>query len=679
MSDRPQAPALDDEVIEIRGAREHNLCDVSLKLPKNQLIVFTGVSGSGKSSLAFDTLYAEGQRRYIESLSSYARQFLGQLQKPDVDYLGGLSPSISIEQKTGAANPRSTVGTITEIYDFLRVLFARVGQGHCPECDRPVAAQSREQIVERILSFPAGQRVMILAPTVRNQKGEFRDYFDDLIKRGYVRARVDGVIVRLSERHALDRQMRHHIDVVMDRLTIDRKNRSRFAEVVEAALSLGEGTLIVAFETDDASAPDKGPAQGELLLSSRYACAECGISFDPPTPQLFSFNSPLGMCPTCDGLGQMHRFNEDLLVPEPDLSFRDGAVKLLGKLSSMPTLQRSVYESVASTFGFSLDIPWRDLPAKARKILLHGTGKQIIKITIRHKGRKAVRRGLFEGVIPLLMRRHKAAKSSMFRQMYEKAMAILPCPDCAGSRLRPQARHVRIAGRTIVELNQLPIDELSSFIDSLMGHLSPVEQTIATEVIKEVRTRLGFLLNVGLHYVSLDRGANTLSGGEAQRIRLASQVGSGLVGVLYVLDEPSIGLHPRDNSRLVATLARLRDQGNTVVVVEHDEETIRAADYLVDFGPGPGVRGGNVVAQGSMSDLMKSELSVTGQFLSGRDSIPIPAVRRPIDRSSQGQFAPPVERPQKPPKKQAQTLTPEAEERAVPKRKKPRTDGTAKS
>lgn len=616
-----------DEVIEIRGAREHNLREVNLTLPRNQLIVFTGVSGSGKSSLAFDTLYAEGQRRYIESLSSYARQFMGQLKKPDVDYLGGLSPSISIEQKTGGANPRSTVGTITELHDYLRVLFARIGRGHCPTCQRPIEAQSREQIVERILALPAGTQLLLLAPVVRGQKGEFKDFFADMVRRGYVRARVDGQVIRLTDKLNLDRQMRHDIEIVVDRIKLDTKARARIAEAVEGALVLSQGTVLVT--ADDASGLS-------VLLSARYACAHCGASFEPPTPQMFSFNSPHGMCLACDGLGYCHTFDPELLVPDPGRTVREGAIETVGNFREMGRWRRHIFEGVAETLGFSLDVRFRDLPQSARDALLFGAGERHITYKWKMRGgRVFMHGGVWEGVIPQLLAKYKKTTSPMHRAMYEKHMRILPCTACSGARLNPQARNVRVAGKTIVELEATAVGPLDAFFaEQLSQSLTDVEKRIAAELIKEIRARLGFLKNVGLDYLSLDRSAPTLSGGEAQRIRLAGQIGSGLVGVLYVLDEPSIGLHPRDNARLLAALRQLADQGNTVIVVEHDEETMRAADYIVDFGPGPGVKGGEIVARGTLADIVATPASLTGQYLSGAASIEVPAKRRPIDPKS---------------------------------------------
>jgi excinuclease ABC subunit A len=627
--------------IEIRGAREHNLREISLTLPKNRLIVFTGVSGSGKSSLAFDTLYAEGQRRYIESLSSYARQFMGQMQKPDVDYLGGLCPSISIEQKTGAANPRSTVGTITEIHDYLRVLFARIGHGHCPSCGDPIEAQTREQIIGRILDLPEGTNVQLMAPVVRNQKGEFKDYFEEMTRRGFVRARVDGQLVRLTDRLELDRQMRHNIEIVIDRLKIDSKIRPRLAEAVESGLALGAGAILVVPEET---------TQKPLLLSSKYACTRCNLSFEPPSPQMFSFNSPMGMCPDCDGLGKRHTFDPDLLVPNQELSIRQGAIEIIGPFRGMGRWRRHLYEGLAESVGFSLDTPWKELATEARAAVLEGTGDRHITYAWRSRGRVHYHGGTWEGVIPSYLSKYKKTSSPMHRAMYQKYMRVIGCASCVGTRLNPQARNVRVGGKTLIELEGMPVDELAHFLDhTLARSLSAVETRIAAEAIKEIRARVGFLLNVGLHYLSLDRSATTLSGGEAQRIRLAGQIGSGLVGVLYVLDEPSIGLHPRDNARLIASLAQLRDQGNTVVVVEHDEETMRAADHIVDFGPGPGVRGGELVAEGSLDDILSEPRSVTGQYLSGALRIAVPQNRRPIDVGSLP--APPAKRTAKSPPK----------------------------
>ncbi|MDX1963160.1 MAG: excinuclease ABC subunit UvrA [Pirellulales bacterium] len=668
----------------IKGAREHNLRGVDLRLPRNQLICLTGVSGSGKSSLAFDTVYAEGQRRYVESLSSFARQFLGQMPKPEVEAISGLSPTISISQKSSGQNPRSTVGTITEIYDYLRVLFARVGQGHCPQCSRPITAQSREQIIERILQFPAESRLLILAPVVRRQKGEHRDLFIDLQKQGFNRARVDGKLVPLNDAISLDRQMRHDIEVVIDRITIGPQVRGRLAEDVELALKLGSGSLILA--PDEATAgggqitrPEytdeeeefsaereaetglgekdsprkakkksksvvKGGQPGDVVLSCDYACTHCGISFDPPTPQLFSFNSPQGMCPQCDGLGEVFTFDPRLLVPDDSLSLKDGAIELVGKWKEMGRWRRHIYQGVADTLerihnwdeGTLLESPWRDLDKVMRGIWLAGTGDTHITFTWRGGNAPQKYGGHWEGFVAQFLERYRGTESKPHRAALEKYMTVTPCLACGGTRLKPQSRAVRLTttnprfpgspSLSLPEVCSLPVQDAAEFFQEL--ELDATGQLIATELQKEILGRLGFLVNVGLEYLTLDRTAPTLSGGESQRIRLAGQIGCGLVGVLYILDEPSIGLHPRDNDKLINTLKSLRDKGNTVLVVEHDEDTMRAADQIVDFGPGPGVRGGEVVAQGNLEKLAKSSKSLTGKFLSGQDGIAIPDARR---------------------------------------------------
>ncbi len=651
--------------IEIKGAREHNLNNVDLVLPRNKLICLTGVSGSGKSSLAFDTLFAEGQRRYVESLSSFARQFLGQMPKPDVDFIGGLSPSISISQKTAGTNPRSTVGTITEIYDYLRILFARVGTGHCSLCDRPIAAQTREQIIERILQQPSGTALIVLAPLIRGQKGEYRDLFEDLLKQGFVRARVDGEVVRLSDELRLDRQMRHDIEVVVDRLTIKNNIRSRLAEAVDAALRIGKGNLIIHVESAAAAsvvqqsrqegkarrrrtaAKARGAAQTDMILSIDYACSHCGISFDPPSPQLFSFNSPQGMCLECDGLGDAFTFDDALLIPDASKSFKQGCIEPLGRWSKMGRWRRHIYQGVADTMerlreysvGTLLTTPWSELSDEQRRMWLWGTGDEHITFTWRGGSSPQKYGGSFEGIIPLLLSKYRNTRSRPQLLALEKYMRSMRCPECHGQRLNEQARSVRITSGssefsqhgslTLPEICALAVSDATKFFADIQ--LDPTSQLIATEVLKEIRGRLGFLLNVGLDYLTLDRTAPTLSGGESQRIRLAGQVGCGLVGVLYILDEPSIGLHPRDNDRLLETLCRLRDMGNTVLIVEHDEDTMRHADHIIDFGPGPGVRGGEIVAQGTASKIAKETRSVTGQFLAGNLRIDVPGQRRSAD------------------------------------------------
>lgn len=633
----------------IRGAREHNLRDVTLELPRNQLICLTGVSGSGKSSLAFDTLYAEGQRRYIESLSAYARQFLGTLAKPDVDQITGLSPAVAIQQKSTGWNPRSTVGTVTGIYDFLRVLYARAGRQHCPECGRLITAQTSESIVARILTLPAGSRMLLLAPVVRGQKGEHVDLLEDLRRRGFVRARIDGQVCHLDQAPKLGRHNRHDIEVVIDRLTLDEGVRTRLTEAVESALEVGEGTIIVAMvdadadatrsprpaaSEDDTSSPDKArrvksprSRKKDLVLSSKYACTDCGIGFEAPSPQLFSFNSPTGMCLKCDGIGTVHDFDPDLLIPNPDLPFYAPCVVPMRHRPGR--WRRHIYEGVARHVGFDINLPWNKLPKKGRDALLYGTGDEHITFEWRHSGGAWKHGDKFEGVIAELQSKYRQAKAGFVRKYYEKYMRHQVCEACGGARVNPQARAVRVGGMALHEVCALSVRKAHEFFNSL--ELTPTEAVIAAEVLKEVRARLDFLVNVGLDYLALDRTAPTLSGGESQRIRLAGQIGSGLVGVLYVLDEPSIGLHPRDNKQLLASLRRLRDMGNTVVVVEHDEETMRESDMIVDFGPGPGVRGGHVIAVGTIHDIEQAEKSVTGAYLSGRRKIEVPTQRRPVD------------------------------------------------
>jgi excinuclease ABC subunit A len=637
------SPEPDPQCIRVVGAREHNLRGVSVTLPANRLICFTGVSGSGKSSLAFDTLYAEGQRRYVESLSSYARQFLGELPKPDVDLISGLPPSISIQQKTSGWNPRSTVGTITQIHDYLRVLYAQAGVQHCPRCDKPISAQTREQMLARILALPACTRFTLLAPKVRAQKGEHKDLFDELVRQGYVRARVDGELVELAAPPALDRYRRHDIEAVVDRLEMRPNLRARLAESLDAALQAGDGTAIVALSTPPDAAPDDAPpdarasAERDLRLSAGFACTACGVSFEAPTPQLFSFNSPQGMCPQCDGLGARFDFDEDRLIPDDAKTFLAPCVVAMRHAPGR--WARHIYQGVADHFGVDLETPWRELPPAARRGLLRGTGDAHITFTWRGRGGAWKHGGKFEGVIAELHARYRRAQSTLVRRYYEQFMRQAACSACGGGRLNPQALSVRLAGRPdgpggrlealdLQRACQLPINRALQFFRNL--ELEGVRRLIAEEPLKEIGARLGFLVDVGLDYLTLDRAAPSLSGGESQRIRLASQIGCGLVGVLYVLDEPSIGLHPRDNRRLLVSLARLRDMGNTVVVVEHDEETMRAADHLVDFGPGPGVRGGEVVASGTVGDLAGSPRSLTGAYLAGRQQIPIPAVRRPV-------------------------------------------------
>ncbi len=627
------AASVRDSIV-VSGARVHNLRDVSLTLPKGKLICFTGVSGSGKSSLAFDTLYAEGQRRYIESLSSYARQFMGELPKPDVDQISGLAPSISIQQKTSGWNPRSTVGTITQIHDYLRVLYARAGTAHCPRCGRPISAQSREHMLGQLLALPEGTRFILLAPRVRQQKGQHKDLFEDLLRRGFARARVDGEIVDLSQAPELDRYRRHDIEVVIDRLVMREGIRPRLAEAIELALEVGGGSAIAVIQGG------KGRSR-DILLSAGYACTRCDLSFEPPQPQMFSFNSPQGMCPDCDGLGRRFDFDPELLVPDDSKSFLSPCVAALRTRPGR--WRRHVYEGVARYLGIDLNTPWRDLPAEARRALLYGTGDA--HLTFEWRGRHGLWKhgGRFDGVIAELHAAYRKTTSTMVRRFYERFMRETVCPACGGARLRAQALAVRLRSRVreggrrrrvalnIADVCGLPIARALDFFEHV--ELDATGRLIAEEPLKEIRARLRFLTDVGLDYLTLDRAAPTLSGGESQRIRLASQIGCGLVGVLYVLDEPSIGLHPRDNRRLLASLERLRDMGNTVVVVEHDRDTMASADEIVDFGPGPGVRGGEIVAQGSFADIARSPESRTGAYLAGRESIEVPATRRPVKRS----------------------------------------------
>lgn len=620
---------MEPQEITVSGAREHNLQNISLALPRRKLICFTGVSGSGKSSLAFDTLFAEGQRRYLESLSSYARQFLGQLSKPDCDRITGLSPSVSIQQKTSGWNPRSTVGTVTQVNDYLRVLFARIGHQHCTKCGDRISAQTRDQIIGRILQLQVQTKVLILAPVVRGQKGEYRDLFDDMLRQGYARARVDGTIVQLTDPPALARHVKHHIEIVIDRLVINPNVRSRLAEATEQALKLGDGTLIVHVVSNDASASKrKGKSkEGEdILLSSHYACAKCDISFESPSPQLFSFNSPLGMCHECHGIGTTFDFDPELLVPSPAKSFLNLAIAPMR--TKIGRWRRHIYAAVAQHVGFDLKTPWKKLTKKAKDALLFGLGDT--HLTFEWRWRNGVWRhgGTFDGVIAELRDKHRKAKAAFVRAYYEKYMRKAPCSLCGGARLCAQALAVRVGEKNLSDASSLSIRQAVDFFESLK--LNDMEKIIAHDALKEIIGRLTFLTDVGLDYLTLDRQAPTLSGGESQRIRLASQIGAGLVGVLYILDEPSIGLHPRDNQRLLDSLCRLRDLGNTVIVVEHDEQTMRTADEIVDFGPGPGVRGGHVVARGSIEKIARSKRSITGRYLSGAESIEVPAKRRPV-------------------------------------------------
>jgi excinuclease ABC subunit A len=609
----------------VRGAREHNLKDVSIELPRDALIVFTGLSGSGKSSLAFDTIFAEGQRRYVESLSAYARQFLGQMDKPDVDFIEGLSPAVSIDQKSTNRNPRSTVGTITEVYDYFRLLFARAGRPHCPQCGKAVSRQSPQQIVDQILTMPATTKFQILAPVIRERKGEFVDLFSELVTQGYSRARVDGETIQLTEPPKLKKQEKHTVEVVIDRLTAKAESKSRLTDSIETALRLGNGLVLLDFV--DAKTGEK-----EHTYSEHLACHDCNLSFEELEPRSFSFNSPFGACVECSGIGTKLEVDEDLIIPDDSISINEGAIAPWAGGQSSEYFLR-LLEALATELKFSMDNPWKKLSVKAKEAIINGFDYEV---HVKYKNRYGRVRNYstgFEGVVPFIHRRHSETDSDYSRDKYEAYMRETPCPECKGARLKPEVLAVTLGGKSIAEVCALSIDDCATFLKQVT--LNKREAQIAERVMKEVHARLGFLLDVGLDYLSLDRPAATLSGGEAQRIRLATQIGSGLVGVLYVLDEPSIGLHQRDNRRLIETLTRLRDLGNTLIVVEHDEETIRTADWVVDIGPGAGEHGGKVVVSGSYEELIASKESITGAYLSGRKSIEIPKTRRPVDAKRQ--------------------------------------------
>ncbi|HEY9723507.1 MAG TPA: excinuclease ABC subunit UvrA [Oscillatoriaceae cyanobacterium] len=612
----------DKNFLHVKGAREHNLKNIDLKIPREQLVVFTGVSGSGKSSLAFDTIFAEGQRRYVESLSAYARQFLGQLDKPDVDYIEGLSPAISIDQKSTSHNPRSTVGTVTEIYDYLRLLFARVGTPHCYQCGKPINPQTVEQIVDQILAYPEGTRFQVLAPMVRGKKGTHANVLEQARKDGFVRVRVNGEVRDLSEEITLDKNKKHDIAIVVDRLVVRPDQSSRVADSVATALKQAEGLVVIQLM---GSREDKN-AGADLLFSEHFACSDCGTSLEEVAPRLFSFNSPFGACQTCHGLGAKQEFDPALLVPDPKKSLRQGALAPWARTGNPYYVE--LLETVGKGVGFDLDTPYEKLPDATKRVLLWGAGDRKFHVKqpswYRENGFGYDTR--FEGLIPNLQRRYEESSSDRFKQELEAYMSSIPCEDCKGRRLRPEALAVKLADRSIADLTELSIRDAAGFFAGL--ELTERQRLIAHQILKEINARLGFLNDVGLDYLSLARTANTLSGGEAQRIRLATQIGSGLQGVLYILDEPSIGLHQRDNERLLATLQRLRDLGNTVIVVEHDEDTIRAADHLVDIGPRAGVHGGRVVAQGTLNEILREPESLTGQYLSGARSIPVPDKHR---------------------------------------------------
>ncbi|PSK91783.1 excinuclease ABC subunit A [Murinocardiopsis flavida] len=608
----------------IRGAREHNLKDVSLDLPRDAMIVFTGLSGSGKSSLAFDTIFAEGQRRYVESLSAYARQFLGQMDKPDVDFIEGLSPAVSIDQKSTSKNPRSTVGTITEVYDYLRLLWARIGVPHCPECGREIARQTPQQIVDRVMEFAEGTRFQVLAPIVRGRKGEYAELFKDLQSKGFTRARVDGAAVRLDDVPKLKKYEKHDIAVVVDRLSVKESSKKRLTDSVETALGLAAGTILLDF----VDLPEDDPER-EKIYSEHLYCPYDDLSFEELEPRSFSFNSPYGACPECAGLGTRMEVDPELLVPDPEKSLADGAISPWSGGHASEYFGR-LMQAVGDAIGFTLDTPWEKLPKQARTALLEGHDTQVHVQYRNRYGRTRSYYTDFEGVIPWVKRRHSESESDTSRERLEGFMRTVPCAACHGRRLKPVILAVTVGGHSIADVAALPLNEAAVFLRTV--ELSDRDRTIAAQVLKEISARLGFLLDVGLDYLNLERPTGSLSGGEAQRIRLATQIGSGLVGVLYVLDEPSIGLHQRDNFRLLETLERLRTIGNTLIVVEHDEDTIRAADWVVDIGPGAGEHGGDVVVSGTVEDLLASPDSATGAYLTGRREIPLPAVRRPATK-----------------------------------------------
>ena len=606
-----------DKIV-IKGARAHNLKNVDLTIPRDQLVVFTGVSGSGKSSLAFDTIYAEGQRRYVESLSSYARQFLGQMEKPDVDLIEGLSPAISIDQKTTSHNPRSTVGTVTEIYDYLRLLYARIGIPHCPKCGKEIKKQTIDQIVDRIMELPERTKLQLLAPVVRGRKGEHVKLLEDAKKSGYVRVRVDGILYDLSEKIGLEKNKKHNIEIVVDRLMVKEGMQMRLTESIETASALSGGLLIV----------DVNQGEDELLFSQSFSCPDCGVDLMEIEPRMFSFNNPSGACPTCTGLGMQMKFDEQLIVPNEELSIMQGAITAPGynSVNAKGSMSKVLFDALAAKYGFSLETPFKDLPRKIKDIIFYGT-KEKLRITYSNVRGTGTYDYAFEGVINTLRRRYNETSEAM-RAEFEEYMTNIECPDCHGKRLRPEVLAITVNGKNISEVTELSIGKMQEFFQSLT--LTERENMIAERILKEIHARVGFLIDVGLEYLTLSRTAGTLSGGESQRIRLATQIGSGLVGVVYILDEPSIGLHQRDNDKLLATLKHLRDIGNSLIVVEHDEDTMRAADFVVDIGPGAGRSGGEIVAAGSVEEIMAVERSVTGAYLSGRKKIEVPKERRPF-------------------------------------------------
>ena len=606
--------------IVIRGAREHNLKNLDLTSPRDKLVVFTGVSGSGKSSLAFDTLYAEGQRRYVESLSSYARQFLGQMEKPDVDQIDGLSPAISIDQKTTSHNPRSTVGTVTEIYDYLRLLYARIGVPHCPKCGKEIKKQTIDQIVDRVLELPERTKIQLLAPVVRGRKGEHVKLLEDAKKSGYVRVRVDGIIYDLSEEIKLEKNKKHTIEIIVDRLVVKEGIQKRLTESIETVTALTGGLLVV----------DVNQGEDELVFSQNFSCPDCGIDLMEIEPRLFSFNNPSGACPTCTGLGMQMKFDEQLIVPNDSLSIAGGAIVAPGynSISSKDTMTRVLFDALAEEYGFSLDTPFRELPEEIKKIIFYGTGGKKLRITYTNYRGTGSYDYAFEGIIPNLQRRYSETSETM-RGEYEEYMTNIECPSCHGMRLRPEVLAITVGGKNISQVTEMSVADIQKFFQNLQ--LSGRDEMIAERILKEIHARIGFLVDVGLDYLTLSRAAGTLSGGEAQRIRLATQIGSGLVGVVYILDEPSIGLHQRDNDKLLKTLQHLRDIGNSLIVVEHDEDTMYAADFIVDVGPGAGKDGGNIICTGDVEEIKACTESLTGDYLSGRKKIEVPEKRRPVN------------------------------------------------
>lgn len=606
--------------IVIRGAREHNLKNIDLTIPRDKLVVFTGVSGSGKSSLAFDTLYAEGQRRYVESLSSYARQFLGQMEKPDVDQIDGLSPAISIDQKTTSHNPRSTVGTVTEIYDYLRLLYARIGVPHCPKCGKEIKKQTIDQIVDRVLELPERTKIQLLAPVVRGRKGEHVKLLEDAKKSGYVRVRVDGIIYDLSEEIKLEKNKKHTIEIIVDRLVVKEGIQKRLTESIETVTALTGGLLVV----------DVNQGEDELVFSQNFSCPDCGIDLMEIEPRLFSFNNPSGACPTCTGLGMQMKFDEQLIVPNDSLSIAGGAIVAPGynSISTKDTMTRVLFDALAEEYGFSLDTPFRELPEEIKKIIFYGTGGKKLRITYTNYRGTGSYDYAFEGIIPNLQRRYSETSETM-RGEYEEYMTNIECPSCHGMRLRPEVLAITVGGKNISQVTEMSVADIQKFFQNLQ--LSGRDEMIAERILKEIHARIGFLVDVGLDYLTLSRAAGTLSGGEAQRIRLATQIGSGLVGVVYILDEPSIGLHQRDNDKLLKTLQHLRDIGNSLIVVEHDEDTMYAADFIVDVGPGAGKDGGNIICTGDVEEIKACTESLTGDYLSGRKKIEVPEKRRPVN------------------------------------------------